>query len=50
MEAVAENVEEVVTPDQKATQLIRNYTLGGLGIGTIPLPLVDIAALVAMQL
>ena len=50
MEAVAENVEEVLSPDQKATKLIRNYTLGGLGIGVIPLPLVDMAALVALQL
>lgn len=35
---------------QHAHRIVRNYTLTGLGIGVIPLPWVDMAALTGLQL
>lgn len=34
----------------KANKMVKYYTLGGVGVGAIPFPLVDIGALIALQL
>jgi len=44
---------EPTTPEARhaaAERLVRNYTLGGMAVGLVPIPLVDLAGLVAVQL
>ena len=36
--------------DSQANRLIRNYTLGAMGVGVVPLPLVDLALAFGLQL
>jgi uncharacterized protein (DUF697 family) len=36
--------------DAKADKCVMRYTYGGMGVGLLPLPLVDLAALTALQL
>jgi uncharacterized protein (DUF697 family) len=44
---------EILSPAERTTQAgktVRNYTLASVAVGLVPMPLVDIAALTAVQL
>jgi len=43
--AEAQNV-----PGEDAGKIVRNHVLGSMGVGLIPMPLVDLAALTGVQL
>jgi uncharacterized protein (DUF697 family) len=48
-----EATDAELTPEQRhaeAERLVQNYSLGGTAIGLVPIPLVDMAGLVAIQL
>jgi uncharacterized protein (DUF697 family) len=45
-----EKVEKGMTPEAEGDKIIRNHALGSMGIGLIPLPLVDLVALTGVQL
>lgn len=51
--AGAKSPDPELTPDEchaAADRLVRQYTLGAMAVGLVPLPLVDLAALVGLQL
>jgi uncharacterized protein (DUF697 family) len=49
---VEDNATETAVKEQdaKADKCVMRYTYGGMGIGLVPFPLVDLAALAALQL
>jgi uncharacterized protein (DUF697 family) len=57
-DASAEPIEpaddaEALAPEERhaeADRLVRHYTLGGMAIGLVPVPVLDLAALIALQL
>ncbi|MBF0099522.1 MAG: DUF697 domain-containing protein [Desulfobacterales bacterium] len=42
--------EEAVQTDEQPENIIRNHVLGSMGVGLIPMPLVDLVALTGVQL
>ncbi len=52
-QAEANGADADLSPEQchaEAERLVRKYTFGGMSVGLVPIPLVDLAALVAVQL
>jgi uncharacterized protein (DUF697 family) len=57
VEAVAEETventeteETALTHAEQANQIVRNYTLGAMGVSLVPVPVLDLAAIAAVQL
>lgn len=48
--AEAEATDTVSSKDEAANKQVRNYAMGAGAIGLVPLPLIDLAALSALQL
>ncbi len=47
---VAVKAEEVLPTGEEADRLIRNHVYGAMGVGLIPVPMVDLVALTGVQL
>jgi uncharacterized protein (DUF697 family) len=50
MEAVAEKPVDLQARTEEAGRTVRNYTLGAMGASLVPMPVVDLAAITAIQL
>ncbi|MDM8524236.1 DUF697 domain-containing protein [Desulfococcaceae bacterium HSG8] len=50
MEIQASVSEELATKDKEADKIIRNHVLGAMGVGLIPIPMVDLVALTGVHL
>jgi uncharacterized protein (DUF697 family) len=50
VEAVAEKPVDLQARTEEAGRTVRNYTLGAMGASLVPMPVVDLAAITAIQL
>ncbi len=50
VEVVAESINDTLDRDQRIEKHARNHILAAMGVGLVPIPLVDLVALIGVQL